>query len=82
VRCDDEIGNEAPLGVVAGKLVKGIIDRQEIQVVQADLDALDVEGAPERLLDAVGIAEIDQNEIAAVVEIRNLLIVGREVILP
>lgn len=67
MRRDDEIGNEAPSGVVAEKFVKGIIDRQEIQTVKTDRDALDVEDAPKRLLDTIGIAEINQNEIASLV---------------
>jgi hypothetical protein len=41
--------------------------------VQPDIDALKIKDAPQRLLDAPGIAEVDQDQVGAIVEIQDLL---------
>ncbi|MEY9318897.1 hypothetical protein ABIF29_005696 [Bradyrhizobium elkanii] len=72
VRRDDAIRDQALRGVVIGDVVEGIVKRQQIGAVQADADALAIENSSQRFLHACGIAEIDQDQIGAAVEIPDM----------
>ena len=71
MRRHHEVRNQAANGVVAGQIVERAVEREQICSVQPDAKSFAVEDAPERLLHAAGIAEVNEHQVGTGIEIRD-----------